>query len=123
MKLGPVQKRWVAYLKNNPERQHRGELGRIRDGKKMCCLGALGVIGKSCKWHDNILVENDSYVSNLLTTSFRQYGLSSEGGGAIYGTGNYAPSLAAINDDGENTWVDIAYIIEAVPEMFFTKSV
>lgn len=39
-KFGPVQRKWLRFLKNNPHKQGVGSLGyRICESYNVCCLG------------------------------------------------------------------------------------
>lgn len=120
MKLGPKQKKWIAYLKKHPEQQTDGTLGEIiKRKKKMCCLGAAGIILGSCRWNNGQLYERFSDAAGTLDISFVDIGLFSPFGG----TSDNATALSTINDDGDNSWIDIAYMLENAPELFFNKSV
>jgi hypothetical protein len=125
MKLGKLQKKWVNTLKKHPERQTTERLGIIVDGKKkMCCLGQAGLIIRSCFWNKkSVLLERGSNSTGVLENNFMKIGLRSHVGGITYYPNGDPISLAELNDDGDHTWVDIAYLIEAAPELFFTKSV
>jgi hypothetical protein len=117
MKLGPLQKKWVKTLKAHPERQLNGRLGKIVKGQEMmCCLGQAGVIAGTCKWKGALLLDGPEYYT--LDNSYENMGLIDETGSIKGG-----PSLADLNDDDDHTWPEIAYLIEAAPELFFTKSV
>jgi hypothetical protein len=120
MKLGKLQKKWVASLKAHPERQMSWQLGAGTKRKyKACCLGEAGLIMDSCKFKNGILVEKKTQSSGVLKNSYKKMGLYTDHGGI----GDGDMSLAKLNDDGETTWPEIAYMIEAAPELFFTKSV
>lgn len=119
MKLGKLQRKWVNYLKKHPEQQTGGSLGYKNSGEvKMCCLGAAGLIIGSCEFEKGLLVEIESDNSYYLAKSYSEIGLISD-----IGDVKNEDSLANLNDDGVHTWTDIAYLIEAAPELFFTKSV
>jgi hypothetical protein len=126
-KLGPLQRKWVAYLKKHPEQQITGRLGKVVSGeKKMCCLGAGGIIVKSCRWSgENLVDEVCGYEETvLLIKGYNKLGLNNASGSIKNDSIEDAWfSLAYLNDDGEHTWIDIAYLIEAAPELFFNKSV
>lgn len=115
MKLGPIQEKWLQSLEQNPERQHKGSLGvKTEDGYKTCCLGELGIIAGKCRWIDNKLADG----TNLFTlTSAEEIGLYDEVGVTKDGQ----DSLASMNDKSY-TWPDIAQIVRANPENFFSKS-
>lgn len=120
MKLGPLQKKWVEALKAHPERQGKGKLGYIQNGKKkMCCLGQAGLIIGSCKWINGKLTETESGSEAILSNSYDLLGLHAEEGRLLDGT----QSLVSLNDYIYHTWTEIAYLIEAVPELFFTQSI
>lgn len=119
MKLGKLQRKWVKSLKSHPERQMKAQLGSGNKKKyKACCLGEAGLILGTCEFKYGRLRERKSGSSGVLENSYDQMGLKSPNGKIDSMTG-----LADLNDDGYHTWVDIAYLIEAAPELFFTKSI
>jgi hypothetical protein len=130
--LGPLQQKWVNYLKRNGHKQGEGSLGYVdREGqKKMCCLGAAGyAILKTCHWHKGSLCDDtkedlDDYSpSGYLSFSYTKLGLYSEAG-EIKGDKHWEDpnTLAGLNDDNVS-WYEIACYIEAAPELFFSKAV
>lgn len=120
MKLGPLQKKWVKSLKEHPERQQKNALGKGNEEKyTACCLGQAGLIMDTCYFRGGILVERGSLSGAVLTESYKKMGLRS----CVGFIDDTNKSLAGLNDDNYHTWVDIAYLIEAAPELFFTKSV
>lgn len=120
-KLGPLQRKWVAYLKKHPEQQMTGRLGKVVSGeKKMCCLGAGGLLVGCCEWNRGRLNELLSGSTLSLSYGYEKLGLLSNFGEIV---SEAYIDLSVLNDDGEHTWVDIAYLIEAAPELFFNKSV
>lgn len=119
-KMGPLQRKWVNFLKSNPELQHTGELGREVDGvNKMCCLGAAGFLAGTCEWHNGRLFETAEKDSATLNKSFDALGLRGAQG-QIEENENW---LTDYNDNPNYTWVDIACMIEFAPELFFTKPI
>lgn len=129
MKLGPKQKKWIAFLKENGHLQGVGRLGK-KDGNKieLCCLGVAGLrIIRSCRWDGEILVEKEQRATGTLLDSHGEIGLLSEMGEIRYPSKyrkrtTEPPHLAEMNDEGY-TWYEIACYLEAVPELFFSKSV
>lgn len=120
MKLGPLQKKWVRSLKKHPERQQKNALGKGSAKEyTACCLGQAGLIMDTCYFRRGILVERDSLSGTVLGESYKKMGLRDCVGTIV----DNNISLAGLNDDNNHTWVDIAYLIEAAPELFFTKSV
>jgi hypothetical protein len=120
MKLGPLQKKWVKSLKENPDRQLKDRLGvRSGDGYKACCLGEVAMILGICTFDaDGFMKIGSEYYD--LTGHYHKMGLRDECGEIADDPYN---SLACLNDDRDHTWPEIAYLIESAPELFFTKSV
>jgi hypothetical protein len=120
MKLGKLQKKWVRSLKAHPERQMSRQLGAGTKRKyTACCLGEAGLIMGTCVFKNGVLVEKKTHSPGVLKNSYKKMGLYTDHGGTEDGD----ISLAKLNDDGITTWPEIAYMIEAAPELFFTKSV
>lgn len=122
MKLGKLQRKWVNSLKAHPERQFTRSLGiKTDDGYRACCLGEAGLIMGSCFFISNgYLVEKGSHDNAILFKSYQKIGLRSPNGEIEF---EDVIGLADLNDDPYHTWTEIAYLIEAAPELFFTKSV
>lgn len=122
LELGPLQRRWVNRLKKHPERQLKGTLGkRFHNGDyKACCLGEAGLMMGTCVFGLDGTLHEKGHIhrTGALTRSYDRLGLRSS-----IGTVDDMASLATLNDDPDYTWTDIAYLIEAAPELFFTKSV
>lgn len=80
--LGPMQKAWIKALRNNPDMQYEGVLGRIVNGKeKMCCLGMGGLITGVCEWRELYLYTKISNHDQVLgNNSFKSLGLRDEYG-------------------------------------------
>jgi hypothetical protein len=133
-KLGPLQRKWVNYLKRNGHQQGEGSLGYLEHTAplerelKMCCLGAAGYkILKTCIWDENEEMLFDGKrdgSTTYLNHSYKKLGLYSGVGVVDYkgdGMGcDDANSLAELNDNGVS-WYEIACYMEAAPELFFTK--
>lgn len=129
--LGPIQTKWLESLEQNPHRQITSVLGqRDRESANYgaCCLGELGLIAGTCKWNeDDDLVEDYDgdefhYPTYTLDGRWKELGLYGPAGE----TANCVKvegftSLAAMND-GDVLWPDIARIVRANPEKFFSKS-
>ena len=131
MKLGKLQKMWIASLREHPERQYRWRLGKgTPEDYQACCLGELHLCayrmkGEELPFYDGVVRDGDRV--DQLGASYRKYGLRSQGG--VLSVSVYLPgyttmfySLAAMNDNGV-TWAEIADFVEANPELVFTKSV
>jgi hypothetical protein len=124
-KLGPLQQKWVAYLKKNGHKQGKGALGYIDEKdrrKKMCCLGAAGyAILKSCVWKDKTLLEKKTNDNLVLNHSYEKLGLRTENGSfGILENLDDPAALSELNDQGYS-WYEIACYLEAAPELFFTE--
>jgi hypothetical protein len=125
--LGPLQRKWLEFLKANSHKQGRGQLGRkSNDTTKMCCLGAAGILLGTCKWEEGELVETSSQSLNYLNDSHKELGLYNNTGLIKYldTPSPWEPtSLAEMNDDGLDslTWYEMACMMEAAPELFFSK--
>jgi hypothetical protein len=132
MQLGPKQKQWVQFLRDNPQLQMPGRLGQLVDGElKMCCLGACLIILDKKKLNiDNQLIDTTEFIDKTLSHSYKQMGLNSSTGELILSEINsgitskirYKKSLAQANDNGIS-WLEIADFIENNPEAVFTHSV
>ena len=120
MELGINQKRWVAALRSGEYKQCRNTLCKIdKDGNRSyCCLGVANVLFNL----------NSADLHNLNNTAHKEvFGLGNSIGGTRYfGSIKYKDNvyncLAQANDSGLS-FDDIANIIEANPELFFTHSV
>lgn len=146
-KLGPLQKLWLKNLKEHPERQTSDVLGNrevnTTSNKYMaCCLGELHVC--HARLHKKKLPFvfdriQDGNSDSELQNSFSKYGLFGNSGAARYPVEIEFSSvydqdtvkkirkrrfigLAAMNDAGV-PWKQIAKLIEADPENYFSKSV
>jgi len=141
MELGPLQKKWVQYLKDNPTLQGSGYLGIFEEDKpkELCCLGAYLICYNASKNVSNKIVNGnlvDDYDNSGLSVSYDELGLLDAVGafvffdnetfhqdmeGVDFGKNNNR-DLASANDGGV-TWLEIAEFIEQQPEKVFTKSV
>lgn len=138
--LGPLQKLWIQFLREHPERQTKDILGRkAGDDYVACCLGELHLCYHrlnnlplpfiTIDKHE-FIIDTYDYNNLQLDASFKDYGLHDANGSfkfkhmeAVMGGGSkYYTSLAIANDAGA-TWVQIADFIEANPECVFEKSV
>ena len=131
MKLGPLQKAWVAALRAHPERQIKGRLGRgTPTNYQACCLGELHLCHHRLKHERLPFNENGRIIDQLnnasavgtLVYSFEKYGLRGNSAPLKSKTLNGNKSLVDANDQGE-TWDKIADFIEKYPEEVFAKSV
>ncbi len=135
LKLGPIQTQWLADLRANGHLQMKNQLGKVDEKGEiigLCCLGQFIVTRSKCLNIENIILNSDlySYSISLSSTSirnFESYGLINEYGycnttkGIVIGDNKFT-SLANANDGGV-TWKELADIIEANPENFFTHAV
>lgn len=120
--LGPIQKKWIASLKAHPERQLKNVLGNGTPTKyQACCLGELGLIAGICEFNKYGIIHEKGFKLNdaELNETYSEVGLNSDNGSI---KGDYR-CLALLNDDEHHTWPEIAYLVEAAPELFFNKSV
>lgn len=120
--LGPMQRKWVDYLKAHPEQQTTSCLGeKYIDGSiKMCCLGAGGLLSGVCKWDENTLVTIvDKHTDLLDGKSFNALGLYGSRGQTF---DDLEQSLVHLNDN-LTSWTDIAILLETKPELYFKNRV
>lgn len=120
--LGPVQRAWIKSLREHPERQAPGRLGKkVNDDEyTACCLGEGGLIAGVCHWDgDRIRVIGGSRHS-LSNESYKALGLM----GSCGETKDMVEenSLANLNDR-DVTWPEIADILEKNPHQYFTHAV
>jgi hypothetical protein len=105
--LGPIQEKWLQSLEQNPDRQMKHYLGlRGLDGNYKAC----------CRWTDDYMKDGPS--ASCLFESYAKLGLRSKTGAGISVS---FEDLAVLNDTGK-TWPEIAAIVRANPEEYFTKS-
>ena len=138
MELGPLQTKWVQFLKDNAHLQQKNSLGNNESGEmKYCCLGAARKI--ICEAEDSELTtmrlgetisitdvhesNNEAYhkMIGALQYSYSKIGLKSALGSFTKPGMGYT-NLASMNDGGK-TWIEIAEFIKSNPEAVFTKSV
>ncbi len=141
MELGPVQKAWIASLREHPERQTSDILGKgTPEDYKACCLGELLVVEAKVLGHalpfteDGIIYDGDSNGefndAECLANSYGRLGLKSGAGSLTETVALHLGTdkerryhcLAGMNDHGV-PWNEIADYIESDPENVFTKSV
>lgn len=133
--MGPIQKSWTQSMKDHPERQTTGTLGRtFGDGTyEACCLGeALLCVHRFKKteplWRNGLLLDDSTDISNsdkYIVHSYEKIGLRN-GAGSLknpWNTGKEIYESLASANDAEMSWPAIAAYIEANPENVFTKSV
>lgn len=118
-KLGPLQTKWLESLENNPERQTQKILGEgSRENYKACCLGEAAMICGVAEFRNGDIYNKDN---RGLFIDFKLMGLRShEGGNCKFGFPSDS-SLTYLNDNGK-TWPEIAAIVRADPEAYFTES-
>lgn len=131
--LGPLQRKWVMTLRSHPERQMKGSLGRKQPGGsyRCCCLGQGGLIAGICEFDGISIFEINSDAAFSLEKNYVDIGLHGAIGEIKYPDNanelfEEPPSMADFNDSHNNEWgdwTDLSYMMEAVPELFFSKSV
>ena len=141
MELGVIQKAWIKSLRENPERQIDGILGRKDDDSdeneyQACCLGELLCVkarleNKPLPFDEHGCIRDTAdtkdfsyFAPNLheLEHSYKELGLYSAEGDINCDDLKGFSDLAGANDNGIK-WFEIANFIEANPEKVFTKSV
>jgi hypothetical protein len=133
MKLGPIQKQWIAALRDNPDQQITRQLGTLVDGQEyFCCLGKGASIVDTAEWKeleyltkpvDAILMDGDGHFA-LSPQTCQMLGLYTELGLFNHRDeikGRVVTSLYQMNDNGF-TWDEIADYMEQHPENVFKES-
>ena len=137
MELGNLQKEWIKSLREHPERQISGTLGRKHDDDYLaCCLGELLMTAYRFNYIDNPFGDkhyNDTCLVNggntgTIERDYDEFGLYScagtfKNGQQINIKNNGYISLAGMNDSENMTWLEIADFIEQNPEIVFSKSI
>lgn len=130
MKLGPIQTQWIANLKAHPERQLSDYLGQgdIKD-YKACCLGELLICKhkaqrKKVPFVDGFLWSaSNSANANAIIENYQSLGLYTNSGHIREDVrAEYPKTCLALLNDEYLTWPEIAELVEANPDHFFTKS-
>lgn len=140
MELGPIQKAWIASLREHPERQMTSKLGGGNsEDYKACCLGEAVLTlcrleSEQLPFEDGKLFDkfsgtNYKQFGVLSKNTFEKLGLNDETGGFIKGftlPNKKSPefrinTLAAANDCGY-TWLEIADLMEKHTESIFVES-
>lgn len=139
MELGPLQKAWVAALRQYPERQETECLGYKKGNEvKLCCLGQYLCVrdestGQSSFEGDRNL--RDGFAYNSLADSWESLGLNGSTGEFVNPDTKEKVKilgyidLACMNDGLEEEglpqikWPQIAEIIEQYAHLIFTKAV
>lgn len=121
--LGSNQRKWLLFLKNNPDRQHKGALGvrTTEDDFKVCCLGQAGLMFRYCHWNnDGELVDklNDNRLP--LSKDNKKFLKLRSSNGAPYNINKFEP-LSSINDNG--TWLDVYNTCINNPKEYFTGKI
>ncbi len=120
-KFGPLQLQWLASLENHPNMKMKNSLGKLifnGDGYKACCLGEAGLIAGVCEFDAKGILRTRNYEKGVLA------------GESYKAMGFYGPRgerrdldndkrLERLNDYGK-TWPEIAAIVRAEPEQYFT---
>lgn len=127
MELGPIQQAWIKSLREHPERQMEGFLGKgTPDNYRACCLGEYLCIYREMTNKDNPFQGTgtgyeirDGGSNRNLQYSYKVMGLRNQEGEI---EGHEYESLARMNDS-VYSWTEIADFIEANPEKVFTKSI
>ena len=121
--LGPNQRKWLLFLKNNPEKQYKKQLGlKYNNGNYYaCCLGQAGLMFGYCKWTPN---------STSLQSIGGKFGLPDSGDNEKYlglrdtdgsPIDDSFKSLSAINDT--DTWMNVYNTLINKHKLYFTKRV
>ena len=101
----------------------KGVLGRkFSDGTyKACCLGEAGLIAGVCEWAENgeLHVKETHGDNTYLYRVYDVIGLHDHCGSS---KNMSLCALAILNNDGK-TWREIAAIVRANPEAYFSRSV
>lgn len=130
--LGPLQRKWVMTLRKHPERQIKGRLGKKENGTyKYCCLGQGGLIAGICKFKGDVFFEIKSENNATLHYYSNKLGLFNKYGNinypTKYGRMSFEPiELTSFNDSPTNEWggwTDLSFMMEACPELFFSREV
>lgn len=122
--LGPNQRKWLLFLKNNPEKQGKNSLGvKLATGDyKACCLGQAGLMFGYCHFDsEGILRSTDNRVFFPESEDNEKYLklIGQQGEHSILGTG--PDSLAGINDN--KTWLDVYNTCIDNPRKYFTGKI
>lgn len=120
--FGPVQRKWLRFLRDNPTLQHKKSLGtRWFDGTyKACCLGQFGLMTGICKWDGPNLLSDYGSMSFPGEEDMIRYGFY--GSMAPYAEEiSINPALTTIND--RSTWLDVYYTCINDPKGYFSKKV
>lgn len=127
-KLGPIQTKWLQSLEAHPERQLKHRLGIKKSSDdtsyQACCLGELGLIAGVCQWEGINLSTKKFSERGVLLGVYKELGLYSPHGDKKTFANHLVSrelSLAELNDSG-TTWPEIAAIVRANPEGYFSKS-
>lgn len=120
--LGKNQRKWLLFLKHNPDKQLKGKLGeKYPDGTyKVCCLGAAGLMFGYCKWEENALVNREGISYHRPSIGDNENFLKLRN--ALGADSNTYPfTLAEINDS--STWLDVYWACINNPKEYFTGKI
>jgi hypothetical protein len=121
--FGPIQRAWLRFLRDNPDKQLRTKLGyrnsSTGDNYKACCLGQFGLMVGICKWNDYTLLSLHGSVNFPDESDMIKYGFRDVN--ARHENFEKYPNLVNINDS--RTWLDVYYACINDPKGYFTKKV
>jgi hypothetical protein len=131
MKLGPIQKQWIAALRDNPDQQINRQLGKLVDGQEyFCCLGKGLTIVNPPNWVEYNDVAGNSYLVSGDNRSFLDEEIYPKLGlHDVYGSFKepiefYFGAIRSLYEMNDNafTWAEIADYMEQHPENVFAES-
>jgi hypothetical protein len=118
--FGPVQRKWLRFLKAHPEIQERRTLGIKKDDNTYtaCCLGQFGLMTGICKWEGDRLHSLQGSINFPDYSDMLNYGFYT---GKGKNNSSSLSSLAFINDTA--TWLDVYNACINDPKGYFSKKV
>jgi hypothetical protein len=126
--FGPVQRKWLRFLKAHPEIRETNKLGNKSNtdkfGYKACCLGQFGLMTGICKWNGNILFSlngNSTFPTKEDMLRYGFYDNMATHRESVGHDNSGTNSLAHINDN--QTWLDVYNACINDPKGYFSKKV
>lgn len=118
--LGPNQRTWLLFLKNNPDKHMKNQLGKkSEDSYKACCLGQAGLMFGYCEWKDELLQNSKGgYTLPADGDNEKYLGLRDRYGNNKNGR---LRSLATLNDI--LNWLAVYNAVINDPKNYFTKRI